>query len=167
MFEYPLLMMFPVAMAFAGAMDLFTMTIPNRVSLGLIAAFAISALMVGMPLLTIANHVSAGLLFLGIGVFMFWMRWLGGGDAKLLAAAALWLGFGSMMPYLVMVTLFGGVLAIVLLTYRSIIPPVWIMGQEWAMRLHDRNGGIPYGIALAGAALWIYPSTPWFAAFAG
>ena len=167
MLEYPLLMAFPIAMAFAGAMDLFTMTIPNRVSLGLIAAFALAAIFVGMPIMTIANHVSAGILFLAIGIFMFCMGWLGGGDAKLLAAAALWLGFESVMPYLVMVTICGGVLSVAILVYRGIIPPVWVMGQEWAMRLHDRNGGIPYGIALAAAALWVYPSTAWFSALAG
>ncbi len=165
MIEFPLLLMFPVAMAFAGAMDFFTMTIPNRVSLVLIAAFAVAAVMAGAPAAMIINHVAAGLLFLGLGIFMFTMRWLGGGDAKILAAAALWLGFDSLFPYLTLVTLMGGALAVALLTFRSTAPPVWLMGQEWALRLHDRQGGIPYGIALAGAALWIYPSTYWFTAF--
>ena len=39
-------------------------------------------------------------------------------------------------------------------------------GPAWALRLHERGCGIPYGVAIAGAALLIYPSTPWFAAFA-
>ena len=153
-------------MAFAGAMDFFTMTIPNRVSLALIAGFAVVAAMAGAPWMLVANHVAAGLLFLGVGIFMFSMGWLGGGDAKLLAAAALWLGFDSLFPYITLVTILGGALAIGLLAFRNITPPVWLMGQEWALRLHDRRGGIPYGIALAGAALWVYPSTPWFIAFA-
>ena len=153
-------------MAFAGAMDFFTMTIPNRVSLALIAGFAVVAAMAGAPWMLVANHVAAGLLFLGLGIFMFSMGWLGGGDAKLLAAAALWLGFDSLFPYITLVTILGGALAIGLLAFRNITPPVWLMGQEWALRLHDRRGGIPYGIALAGAALWVYPSTPWFIAFA-
>ena len=153
-------------MAFAGAMDFFTMTIPNRVSLALIAGFAVIAAMAGAPWMLVANHVAAGLLFLGLGIFMFSMGWLGGGDAKLLAAAALWLGFDSLFPYITLVTILGGALAIGLLAFRNITPPVWLMGQEWALRLHDRRGGIPYGIALAGAALWVYPSTPWFIAFA-
>jgi prepilin peptidase CpaA len=165
--EFPLLMIFPVAMAFAGAMDLFTMTIPNRVSLALIAGFAVAAALSGMPLAAIGNHVLAGLAFLCVGIFMFSMGWLGGGDAKLLAASALWLGFDSLFPYLILVTFLGGGLSLAILSYRSITPPVWVMGQEWAMRLHDRKGGIPYGVALAGAALWVYPSTPWFLAFAG
>lgn len=166
MLEYPLLMVFPVAMAFAGAMDFFTMTIPNRISIALIATFAIAAMLVGMPFMAVLDHVAAGVLFLAIGIFMFVMRWLGGGDAKLLAAAALWLGFANVLPYLVMVAMMGGVLAVGLLFFRAISPPVWMVGQEWAMRLHDRQGGIPYGIALAGAALWIYPSTVWFTAMA-
>ena len=166
MIEFPLLLMFPAAMAFAGAMDFFTMTIPNRVSLALIAGFAVVAAMAGAPWMLVANHVAAGLLFLGVGIFMFSMGWLGGGDAKLLAAAALWLGFDSLFPYITLVTILGGALAIGLLAFRNITPPVWLMGQEWALRLHDRRGGIPYGIALAGAALWVYPSTPWFIAFA-
>jgi prepilin peptidase CpaA len=164
--EFPLLLMFPAAMAFAGAMDLFTMTIPNRVSLALIAAFAVVVAMTGAPLTVVINHIGAGIVFLGVGIFMFSMRWLGGGDAKLLAAAALWLGFDSVFPYLVLVTVLGGLLAVGLLSFRSIAPPVWMMRQEWALRLHDRQGGIPYGIALAGAALWVYPTTPWFLAFA-
>ncbi len=42
--------------------------------------------------------------------------------------------------------------------------PWWLVGQDWAVRLHHADEGIPYGIALAGAALWIYPSSKWFAA---
>jgi prepilin peptidase CpaA len=166
MIEYPLLMLFPIAMAFGGAMDLLTMTIPNRLSLLLIAGFAVAAAFAGMPLATVGNHVLAGLLLLAVGIFMFSMGWLGGGDAKLLAAAALWIGFDGLPVYLLQVSMLGGVLALLILTYRGAILPVWIMRQEWAMRLHDRQGGIPYGVALAGAALWIYPSTPWFLAFA-
>lgn len=53
------------------------MTIPNRVSLALIAAFAVAAVFAGMPLMTVGAHVLAGLLFLVIGIFMFSMGWLG------------------------------------------------------------------------------------------
>ncbi len=166
MFDYPLLLVFPAAMAFAGAIDLFTMTIPNKVSVALIAAFAVAAAMTGMPWQLLASHVLAGLLFLALGILMFSRGWLGGGDAKLLAAAALWFGFELLLPYLVLVTLMGGALALVIIAYRNILPPVWVMGQGWARRLHDRQGGIPYGVALAGAALWLYPSTRWFMALA-
>ncbi len=166
MLDYPLLLVFPAAMAFAGAMDLFTMTIPNKVSLALIAAFAVVATMIGMPWQLVASHVLAGLLFLTIGIAMFSRGWLGGGDAKLLAAAALWFGFGQMLSFLYLVSLLGGALALVILLYRTSLPPFWLSGHSWAERLHDRKVGIPYGIAIAGAALWLYPKSHWFAALA-
>lgn len=164
--DYPLLLVFPAAMAFAGSMDLFTMTIPNKVSLALIVAFAIVAAVIGMPWQLVVSHILAGLLFLAVGILMFSRGLLGGGDAKLLAAAALWFGFEHMLLFLYLVSLMGGVLAISILFYRKSLPPMWLLKQDWALRLHESKGGIPYGVAIAGAALWLYPSTSWFAAFA-
>ncbi len=164
MFEYPVLMIFPVAMAFAGAMDFFTMTIPNRVSILLIGAFAVAAVVAGMPLTAVANHVLAGILLLACGIVMFSRGWLGGGDAKLLAAAALWIGFDNLFIYLLQVTMLGGLLATTLMGFRGFTLPVRFTAEEWVNRLHKADGGIPYGIAIAGAALWVYPSTHWFLA---
>jgi prepilin peptidase CpaA len=39
--------------------------------------------------------------------------------------------------------------------------PSGLIGKEWAERLHKPGGGVPYGIALAIAALVVYPSTIW------
>jgi prepilin peptidase CpaA len=153
-------------MAFAGSIDLLTMTIPNRVSLTLVTAFPVAAALIGMDWITFASHLSAGALMLAVGIGMFARGWLGGGDAKLLAAAALWLGFEHLAGYLLLVAIAGGALALLILSYRNWVPPAWMLGQAWAMRLHDRKVGIPYGIALAAAALWIYPSTLWFTSFA-
>jgi prepilin peptidase CpaA len=36
-----------------------------------------------------------------------------------------------------------------------------LTGQAWLLRLHARESGIPYGIALAIGALMIYPETEW------
>ena len=163
MLEYPLLLVFPAAMAFAGAMDLLTMTIPNRVSLALLAAFAAAGPLTGMPWPQFFSHLLAGLAILALGILMFDRGWIGGGDAKLLAAAVLWLGFENLVQYVFLVSLLGGVLATAILAYRRLAPPLWLAGQHWAMRLHDQRVGIPYGVALAAAALWIYPSTKWFA----
>jgi prepilin peptidase CpaA len=43
------------------------------------------------------------------------------------------------------------------------LPKVFV-GREWAERLHRRGGGVPYGVALAVAALLVYPQTEWMAA---
>jgi prepilin peptidase CpaA len=162
-FEYPLVFVFPAAMAFAGAMDLFTMTIPNRISLVLIGVFFALAAINGLPLEKVALHVAAGLTVLVIGFVMFSKGWMGGGDAKLLASTALWLGFEHLLPYLVWASLLGGALGLFLLTYRSLLPPRWALKHHWALHLHNKATGMPYGIALAGAALIIYPTTTWYA----
>lgn len=166
MFDYALIMVFPAAMAFAAMMDLFTMTIPNKISLVLVGAFLIVAPLTGMPLEQFATHLGTGFGVLIIGIAMFAFGWLGGGDAKLLAAASLWIGYESLPPYLVMVTLMGGGLSLLILSYRNAGPPQWAVGHEWALRLCDKDAGVPYGLALSGAALWVFPTTAWFAAVA-
>ena len=85
----------------------------------------------------------------------------GGGDAKLAAATALWLGFDHLLPYLVYASLFGGALTLLLIQFRLAPLPGWLARQEWVQRLHRKDGGVPYGIALAAAALAVYPETQW------
>jgi prepilin peptidase CpaA len=162
--EYLLLLAFPAAMVFAGAMDLLTMTIPNRISLFLVAAFAVAAPLAGLSIHDILVHLAAGSAVLAIGIVLFSLGWLGGGDAKLMAAAALWFGTDNLVMYFAQVAVFGGVLAVAILLYRRIPVPA-IPVPAWAERLHQKNCGIPYGIAIAAAALKMYPNTPWFTAF--
>jgi prepilin peptidase CpaA len=158
------LLLFPALMAFAAASDLFTMTISNRISLALVAGFFVLALLGGMGLYDIAMHAAAGVTVLAVAFFCFAMGWVGGGDAKLAAAAALWFGFGHLMNYLLYASLFGGALTLLLLQFRQWPLPVALAGQTWLMRLHAKETGIPYGIALAIGALMIYPETEWIKA---
>lgn len=159
MFHSVLMMMFPLAMAFAAATDLLTFKIPNRISLALIAGFLVVAPLSGMSWTTFFLHVATFAAVLAVGFALFSAGLFGGGDAKLLAAAALWVGYDSMPMYAAMVAICGGVLAVALLLFRRLpLPPV-LMQHAWIERLHSRESGMPYGIALAAAALWIYPST--------
>ena len=161
---YPLLMLFPAAMAFAGAMDLLTMTIPNRISLALIAAFLICAVLAGLSLEQIMMHLACGGLILAIGIGMFAAKLLGGGDAKLMAASAIWVGPDNLMIYFLVISILGGVLALALLAYRR-FPAQSLALPDWALKLHAPGSSMPYGVAIAAAALWIYPQTVWFASF--
>jgi prepilin peptidase CpaA len=155
------LFLFPALMAFAASSDLLTMTISNRVSLLLAAGFAVLAVVTGMSLTEIGWHVAAGAAVLVIAFVFFARGWIGGGDAKLAAATALWFGFPHLLDYLVYASLLGGALTLLLLQWRNWPLPAFLARQSWAQRLHDRNSGIPYGIALAAAALAIYPHTIW------
>jgi len=158
------LSLFPALMAFAAVSDLFTMTISNRVSLALAAAFVALALLGGMGLNDILSHLGAGAAVLTVAFGCFAMGWIGGGDAKLAAAAALWFGFGHLLNYLLYASLFGGALTLLLLQFRQWPLPYLFAGQGWLLRLHAKESGIPYGIALAIGALMIYPETEWIKA---
>ncbi len=167
MLELAMLTIFPGIVAFAGAMDFFTMTIPNRVSIVLVAAFFLLAPFAGLGLYDIGTHTAAGLLILCATVAMFFMGWMGGGDAKLVSAVALWIGFEHLLDYLVLVGLAGGLLGIALLAFRARPLPAIAARQAWVLRLHDQKGGIPYGIALSAAGLVIYPQTAWITQLIG
>jgi prepilin peptidase CpaA len=155
------LLLFPALMAFAASSDLLTMTISNRVSLLLIAGFFVLAVASGMGPNEIGLHIAAGAVVLAISFTCFAMGWVGGGDAKVAAATALWFGFGHLLDYLVYASLFGGALTLLLLQFRQWPLPAALHGQPWLARLHNNKSGIPYGIALALGALLIYPETDW------
>jgi prepilin peptidase CpaA len=155
------LSLFPALMAFAAASDLLTMTISNRVSLALAAGFLVVALASGMGLSDILLHAGAGAAVLTVAFACFAMGWVGGGDAKVAAGAALWFGFADLMDYLVYASMFGGALTLLLLQFRQWPLPYALAGQTWLLRLHAKESGIPYGIALALGALTIYPETEW------
>jgi prepilin peptidase CpaA len=158
------LLLFPALMAFAAASDLFTMTISNRVSLALALGFLALALLTGMGLYDILSHLGAGATVLAVSFACFAMGWVGGGDAKVAAAAALWFGFSHLLNYLLYASLFGGALTLLLLQFRQWPLPYPFAGQAWLLRLHAKESGIPYGIALAIGALTVYPETEWIKA---
>jgi prepilin peptidase CpaA len=158
------LLLFPALMAFAAASDLFTMTISNRVSMALVAGFLMLALAGGMGSTDMLAHAGAGFTVLAIGFTCFAMGWVGGGDAKVAASVALWFGFDHLLDYLLYAALFGGALTLLLLQFRQWPLPYALSGQAWLLRLHARESGIPYGIALAIGALMIYPETEWIRA---
>ena len=160
------LILFPALMAFAASSDLLTMTISNRVSLALVAGFFILALVSGMGAAQIGSHAGAALIVLAVAFGCFARGWIGGGDAKLAAAIVLWLGFDQMANYLLLASIFGGVLTLAMLKFRLMPMPALLARQPWAARLHRLDAGVPYGIALAAAALMVYPDTAFMQALA-
>lgn len=159
MLEIVILGLFPAAMAFAAASDLVSMTISNRVSLALIIGFFLVAWLTGMAWADIGRHLLAGAVVLVVAFGFFARGWIGGGDAKLAASTALWLGFSHLMEYLLIASIAGGILTLLLLQLRTLPMPQVLARQQWIARLHNFETGIPYGIALAIAGLMVYPDT--------
>ena len=152
---------FPGLVAYAACSDLFTMRISNRLSAALTIGFIGMALVSGLSMPEIGSHAGAGALVFVICFGLFTQGWIGGGDAKLAAAVSLWLGFDYLLTYFIYVSLFGGVLTVIMLRFRGNPLPLYLAQKAWVQRLHEPSEGVPYGIALAAAALVIYPQIGW------
>lgn len=167
MTELLLLAVFPLLMAYAASSDLLTMTIPNALTLLLVVGFGLMAWLSGLAADAVLMHLVASGLVLVVTFGMFAFGWMGGGDAKLAAATALWLGFGTLPDYLLLASVAGGALTLGILAMRTLPLPGFAIRWTWLVRLHDERTGIPYGIALAAAALVVYPHCElWAAALA-
>lgn len=161
-----LLSILPAVAIGAALKDLTTMTIPNWMSLVLIVAFFPTAWMTGMGVGTVALHAGVGVLALFLGAGMFALRWLGGGDAKLMAAAALWFGLSGSAVFLLWTGMAGGMFCLTLMLARSHLRPYVIGAPGWVDRLLEPRGDIPYGVAIALGVLLAFPASPMVAAFA-
>ncbi len=151
--------LFPGLMVLAASMDFLTMRIPNRIPAALTLGYFVLAATARLPPQAVLYDVSCGLAILVMTFIMFSLRWIGGGDAKLAAATALWIGWGSILDYGVTASICGGVLTVGLLMARARPLPTIFAQHPGIARLHAREAGVPYGIALAVAGLIEYPHT--------
>ena len=159
------LLLFPALMSFAASSDLFTMTISNYISIALVAGFVALAFALGMDAQTVLWHLACGVTVLAVTFTLFAFGWIGGGDAKLAAATAVWLGFARIVEYGTLASVLGGVLTLGMLWMRGLTVPPKLAATDWFARLHKKDNGVPYGIALAAAGLLLYPETAiWLAA---
>lgn len=159
MLQAATLVIFPAIMIFAALSDLFTMTISNRISIALVLIFLPFALLAGMPLSAIGLHIACGAAVLVLTFGLFAMNWIGGGDAKLAASTAVWMGWEHLSDFGFDTALIGGALTLAILYMRHVPLPSWAVAVQWITRLHDRASGVPYGIALAASGLLLYPQT--------
>lgn len=161
MLETAIILLFPFLMAFAASSDIFSMTISNKVSLALIIGFVACSYGLGMSWYDFSWHWALFALVLVLGFALFSFGVIGGGDAKLAASTALWLGWELTLPYVLYASMLGGLLTIMLLFMRSSVLPKWFENQSWVAKLYRADHGVPYGVALGAAAVIVYPSTVW------
>ena len=168
MLQAALLTVFPAIMIVAALTDATSFTIPNRLSLILLAAFLPTALALGRGPAEIGLDVAVGVCALLAGMAMFAAGWIGGGDAKLFAAAGLWLGWPALPGFLMITALAGGGLAVLLLNARSAYVRTHLAGVPgWLDRLTTPGADVPYGVAIAVGALAAYPQTAMMLSFHG
>ena len=138
-----LLFVVPALLALAAGWDLASFTIPNFLSLALIAAFMLFALATHMALSAAGWHVLAGLIGLVAGFALFALGTIGGGDAKLFATISLWLSFSNLADFTIAASLFGGALALAILGLRHVPLPAFLARQGLAGAPARRQVGHP------------------------
>lgn len=151
---------------FAGAMiigacsDLYRYEIPDEVSIAIAVAFFPAAWAAGLGFgdALIGLAVGFGCLVIGIGLFA--LNMFGGGDVKLLAAAAIWAGWEGLPAYVFLVAISGGLLSLVLLLFRRIRLPARLDGIAWIHAIHTPGNSVPYGVAIAAGGLVVLPRLP-------
>jgi prepilin peptidase CpaA len=134
----------------------------------LVLGFFGAAFALGLSPQTIGIHAGIGFAALIAGMAMFALNWIGGGDAKLFAAAGLWLGWPASLDYLLITCVAGGALALSLLALRSIwLRPLAQLGPAWFGRLATPGESVPYGVAIAIGALAAFANSTPMQAFSG
>jgi prepilin peptidase CpaA len=159
MFETIALTAFAALVVYAALSDASRLIIPNWISIALAVIFPIAALSVGAPLMGVGLNILFGFGVLAVGFVLFQFNVFGGGDAKLLAAVAIWTGTTAILPFILWTAIAGGVMALVLLTARQLIPAGSY--PSFVDHLLKKQNGIPYGVAIMFGALMAIPSLPY------
>jgi prepilin peptidase CpaA len=147
------LAVYVAALAAAAASDLVRYEIPPGLCLVLVAAFLWLA--PSLPLAAAASHIAAAAAMLAVTALCFECGLMGGGDAKLLAAITLWLGWGNLAAFIVLTALAGALLGLFVLTLRRLLPRAG--AGRWYSRVLAPSEGIPYAIAIAASGLVLLP----------
>ncbi|MFT3729464.1 MAG: prepilin peptidase [Terricaulis sp.] len=155
------LVIFAGLLVYAAFSDITSLTIPNWLSIAMAALFAPIALLQQMQLADIGIHYAFGFAVLAVGFFLFQAKIFGGGDAKLVAAAAVWTGFAAFPTFILGTALAGGVLALTLLSARK-WSFVFAGAPSFVNRLLTADSGVPYGVAIMAGGLLALPTLPFF-----
>ena len=162
MISYIAIAVFPAALIMAAANDVYEFKIPNWISIVLIAAYPVAGLAVAAPPQIYLEAFLIGAAALAVGFALFAGKFVGGGDAKLFAATAPWIGLGGLGVFLFYTALSGLGLAIIMMMFRRApVLPVYAHAP-WLIRLHERKSDLPYAVAIASGALLSFSQTPFF-----
>jgi prepilin peptidase CpaA len=129
----------------ASCCDVLRLRIPNLIPAALVVLFALHALLAGGVQAPLDHLLAMGLTLL-ILLPLFALNMLGGGDVKLLAAVALWLGMNKLAALLILVGIVGGVFALVWLAIRWVIR-AGVRGRELPHSL-QAHAPLPFALPI-------------------
>jgi len=161
------LILFILLILTAAVSDLRSYRLPNWLVAAVASLFIVAAAATGMPLSLALWHGLAGVLVLIAGFGLFTAGVIGGGDAKLLAAVALWIGWTKLATFIFYTALAGGALAIVMLIWEFFRLHVELTAgnpnSSLIKRITSLKPDLPYGVAIAAGACATLPQTWWVA----
>lgn len=157
--------LFPFLLVTAGVNDFLTYRIPNWLTAAIALAFFAMAFVTGLPAEQLLWQCAAAAVLLAVGFGLFATGLFGGGDAKLLAAAALWFGWPALAHFVIYTALAGGVLAMAVGFWSIIHIDQEVRGSTWIKRWKNVKPNVPYGIAFAAGGLLAFPETWWWMNF--
>lgn len=146
---------FLALLAWAACSDAVEFEIPNSVSVGLVALYPIYAMTAPNPVHWVWGVAIAAATFaLGLGIYARGL--FGGGDIKLVSAAALWAGPKLILPMFFVISVAGGVLALLFLGVYWLQRHRMAVGVDASLTAaaYAAPARLPYGVAIAvGAGL--------------
>lgn len=128
--------------------------IPNWLNAALLLLYPVWYFIAPEPLDILSSLLMFGVLFAS-GFILFALRVMGGGDVKLLAVCGLYMGWGQAgVEFIIYTALLGGLLSIVLIASRLIVPLYFAkLGRTTIPLIFTMGGPVPYGLAIAGGFL--------------
>ena len=153
--------LFPALVLYAGFMDLMTLKIRNVLVLGLLVAWLVLAPLAGFSWNELGMSLAVAGVVFALTFTFFALGWIGGGDAKLATVTALWIGPDDALIYFAYASFLGGLLTLLILKLRSPVVPAMLYRIPFLAQLQDKKAGVPYGAAMAPAALIVFPATEW------
>ncbi len=161
MYETLILSVFPLMVVMAGISDFFTLKIPNWLNAVIAVSVIPFVLFSDMPMELFAWHIIAGLVAFVAGFVLFAANLIGGGDAKMLAACAVWVGWDALIPFAVITVFAGGALVVAMKVWVFFADRKDNKGMDWAQGLLSKKPQLPYGIAIASGGVMVFPATWW------
>jgi len=141
--------------------DVRTRRIPNVLAAAIATLGLARMTLAGDPVATV-HTIEASTAVFAAAFLLFWRHVLGGGDAKLVTAMALLIGYQDLLSFLFLMSLCGGALAIAILARDKLCPGFWRVSRSARMPSATEATGciagaarstVPYGVAIAAAAV--------------
>ena len=137
----------------AALSDFLSFKIPNFISILLVLLYFFALLPSNWDFSQLVSNLTTAVGVLTICFLLFMRGYIGGGDAKLLAAISLWTGVEGLSTFIFFTTLSGGGIALLLIIFRYFSLSEKLKNCCCIKQLYDEKSYVPYAIAIAGGAL--------------